>query len=167
MAEFSLPASLKIATGKTRPAPPDAKNVRAFKADDGKTPSHQPRQPRCFLMLHPLRGGWRSSEPAGTHARSHRGPSAAAPPPPVRCERNRPASSISQTWYAWPTTILHLGAIGSRYHSGRRRNRTPRPSPELVAPSLMNSTPAASSAAMTLVRLSITPRTVPLLASIL
>lgn len=30
----------------------------------------------------------------------------------------------------------------------------------------MNSTPAASSAAMTLVRLSITPRTVPLLASI-
>src|SRR6266566_419453 len=46
-----------------------------------------------------------------------------------------------------------------------RRNRTPLPPLELVAPSLINSTPAASRAAITLVRLSITPRTVPLLAS--
>lgn len=46
-----------------------------------------------------------------------------------------------------------------------RRKRTPLPPPELVAPSLINSTPAASRAAITLVRLSMTPRTVPLLAS--
>src|SRR6516165_758916 len=50
-------------------------------------------------------------------------------------------------------------------HSGRLRRRTPRPPPELGAPSLINSIPAASSAAITFVRLSITPRTVPLLAS--
>src|SRR6516162_9689704 len=50
-------------------------------------------------------------------------------------------------------------------HSRRLRRRTPRPPPELGAPSLINSIPAASSAAMTFVRLSITPRTVPLLAS--
>jgi len=50
-------------------------------------------------------------------------------------------------------------------HSARLRKRTPRPPPELGAPSLMNSIPAASRAVITFVRLSITPRTVPLLAS--
>jgi hypothetical protein len=38
------------------------------------------------------------------------------------------------------------------FYFGRRRNRTPLPPPELIAPSSMNSTPAASRAAMTLVR---------------
>src|SRR5277367_3326812 len=58
----------------------------------------------------------RSAEPAGTHARSPVAPSAAAPPPPVRCERNIPASSIPQTWYAPLTTLPHLGITGSRYY---------------------------------------------------
>src|SRR5271157_62772 len=62
--------------------------------------------------------------------------------------------------------VLTAASAAPTSYSGRRRNRTPRPPPELVAPSLMNSIPAASRAAMTLVRLSITPRTVPLLASI-
>ena len=56
------------------------------------------------------------------------------------------------------------GDSGTR-HSGRLRKRTPRPPPELAAPSLMNSIPAVSRAAMTFVRLSVTPQTVPLLAS--
>src|SRR5438034_10872562 len=47
----------------------------------------------------------------------------------------------------------------------QRRKRTPLPPLELAVPSLMNSTPADSRAAITLVRLSMTPRTVPLLAS--
>src|ERR1700730_517436 len=42
----------------------------------------------------------RSSEPAGRHARSRVVPSAAARPPPVRCEKSMPAYSIPQTWYA-------------------------------------------------------------------
>jgi hypothetical protein len=62
-----------------------------------------------------------------------------------------------------PTIRFQPGCETS--YSCRRRNRTPLPPPELAAPSLMNSTPAASSAAITLVKLSITPRTVPLLAS--
>src|SRR4029077_16811485 len=57
----------------------------------------------------------RSSEPAGTHARSRAVPSAAAPPPPVRCERNMPASLIPQTWYACIFTLPHLVITGSPY----------------------------------------------------
>src|ERR1700682_1322062 len=57
----------------------------------------------------------RSSEPAGRHARSRVVPSAAARPPPVRCERSMLASSIPQTWYAFLSTLPHLGTTGSRY----------------------------------------------------
>src|SRR6266567_9252928 len=59
----------------------------------------------------------RSSEPAGRPARSRVVPSAAARPPPVRCERNMPASSIPQTWYACLSTLPHLGITGSRYYT--------------------------------------------------
>src|SRR5205814_10174427 len=59
----------------------------------------------------------RSSEPAGTHARSRVVPSAAALPPPVRCEKSMPASSIPQTWYALLLNLPHLGITGSRYNS--------------------------------------------------
>src|SRR6202043_3391635 len=61
------------------------------------------------------RAGSRSSEPAGRHARSHVVPSAAAPPPPVRCEKSMLASPIPQTWYAYLITLPHLGILGSRY----------------------------------------------------
>jgi hypothetical protein len=72
--------------------------------------------------------------------------------------RRSPASSIP--WRVDGQPIWEV-----LVYSGRLRRRTPRPPPELGAPSLINSIPAASSAAMTFVRLSITPRTVPLLAS--
>jgi hypothetical protein len=42
-------------------------------------------------------------------------PSAAAPPPQVRCERSRLASSIPQTWYPRLITLPHLGIAGSPY----------------------------------------------------
>src|SRR6202030_1673789 len=58
----------------------------------------------------------RSSEPAGRHARSRALPGAAAPPPPVRCERSMLASPIPQTWYAYLITLPHLGIPGSRYY---------------------------------------------------
>src|SRR5271170_1357460 len=79
----------------------------------GRRPA-QTSQPRRFLAPSP-RACWRSSEPAGTHARSRVVPSAAAPPPPVRCERSMPASSIPQTWYTCLITLPHLGITGSRY----------------------------------------------------
>src|SRR5271169_4115216 len=70
----------------------------------------------------------RSSEPAGTHARSPVGPSVAAPPPPGRCERSIPASSIPQTWYTRLITLPHLGITGSRYNNRtvERERRFPR-----------------------------------------
>jgi hypothetical protein len=37
---------------------------------------------------------------------------------PVRCERNIPASSIPQTWYACLIVLPHLGITGSPYHNG-------------------------------------------------
>ena len=49
--------------------------------------------------------GSRSSEPAGRPARSRFVPSAAARPPPVRCEKSMPTSSIPQTWYACLLTL--------------------------------------------------------------
>src|SRR4029077_17773818 len=58
----------------------------------------------------------RSSEPAGRHARSRAVPRAAAPPPPARCERSMPASSIPQTWCPCLITLPHLGITGSRYN---------------------------------------------------
>src|SRR5207244_3685132 len=67
------------------------------------------------------RAGSRSSEPAGTHARSRVVPSAAAPPPPVRCERSMPASSIPQMWYTCTITLPHLGTTGSRYYTDLRK----------------------------------------------
>src|ERR1700736_5020440 len=64
------------------------------------------------------RASSRSSEPAGTHARSRAVPGAAAPPPPVRCEKSMLASPIPQTWYAYLITLPHLGIPGSRYYGG-------------------------------------------------
>src|SRR5262249_59645190 len=58
----------------------------------------------------------RSSEPAGRHDRFRVVPSAAAQPPPVRCERNRPTSSIPQTWYTRLLILPYLGVTGSRYN---------------------------------------------------
>jgi hypothetical protein len=43
-------------------------------------------------------------------------PSAAALPPPVRCEKSMLASPIPQTWYAYLITLPHLGIAGSRYY---------------------------------------------------
>src|SRR4029077_15326762 len=60
----------------------------------------------------------RSSEPAGTHARSRVVPCAAARPLQVRCERNMPASPIPQTWYACIFTLPHLVITGSPYKMG-------------------------------------------------
>src|SRR5712672_256576 len=77
----------------------------------------QPSQPRRFLMLHPFEACSLSSEPAGTPARSRVVPSAAAPPPQVRCERSRLASSIPQTWYPRLITLPYLGIAGSPYYS--------------------------------------------------
>jgi hypothetical protein len=61
------------------------------------------------------------------HVRDHESPlahtpalpscQAATPPPPVRCERSMPASSIPQTWYACVITLPHLGIIESQYTS--------------------------------------------------
>src|SRR5712672_197758 len=73
-------------------------------------------QPAALLPRAPSpRACSRSSEPAGTHARFPVVPSAAAPPPPVRCEKSIPALSIPQTWYACLITLPHLGIVGSRY----------------------------------------------------
>src|SRR3954453_15163816 len=58
----------------------------------------------------------RSSEPVGTHARSRVVPSPATLPPPARCEKSMPASSIPQTWYACLSTLPHLGITGSPYY---------------------------------------------------
>ena len=65
------------------------------------------------------RAGSRSSEPAGRPARSRLVSSAAAPPPPVRCEKSMLASPIPQTWYACLINLPHLGIPGSRYYSSR------------------------------------------------
>src|SRR5207248_6229330 len=53
------------------------------------------------------RACWRSSEPAGTHARSHLVPSAAALLPPVRCEKSKPASS-SPMMVCSPRSLYHI-----------------------------------------------------------
>lgn len=111
-------AELKIATGKTLPAPPDAKKVRAFKIYRWNRmmakPQSSARQPRCFLMLHPLEQVGDHQNPLAHTPRSHRGPSAAAPPPPVRCERNRPASSIPQKMVCVANSSTTSGSIGRR-----------------------------------------------------
>src|SRR5271167_4022894 len=65
----------------------------------GRRPA-QTSQPRRFLMLHPLEHVGDHQNPLA-HARSRVVPSAAAPPPPVRCERSMPASSI-------PPNMVHL-----------------------------------------------------------
>src|ERR1700720_1188050 len=70
---------------------------------------HAPSPPACS----------RSSQPAGTHARSRGAPSAAARPPPVRCEKSVLASSIPQTWYTSLITLPYLGI--SRYQKPARR----------------------------------------------
>jgi hypothetical protein len=80
----------------------------------GRRPA-QPSQPRRFLMLPSPRACSRSSELAGRPARSRVVPNAAALPLAVRCERNMPASSIPQTWYARPLALPHLGITGSPY----------------------------------------------------
>jgi hypothetical protein len=75
-------------------------------------------QPAAPLPRAPSpRAYWRSSEPAGTHARSDLVPSAAALPPPVHCEKSRPASSPPKKWCAPLTTLPHLETTGSRYNS--------------------------------------------------
>ena len=48
-------------------------------------------------------------EPAGIHARSHLVPSAAARPPPVRCERNMPTSSIPPNMVRLPINSTTSG----------------------------------------------------------
>ena len=106
-------AELKIATGKTLPAPPDAKKVRAFKIYRWNRmmakPQSSARQPRCFLMLHPL-------EQVGDHQNplAHTPALTAGQAPQLR--RPRFAAKeigrhrLSQKWYAWPTTLPHLEA---------------------------------------------------------
>jgi hypothetical protein len=59
--------------------------------------------------------------PEQTAPASRAVPSAAARPPPVRCERNMPASSIPQTWYACILTLPHLVITGSPYYSAIAR----------------------------------------------
>jgi hypothetical protein len=47
-------------------------------------------------------------------------PSPATLPPPARCERSMPASSIPQTWYACPITLPLLGVTESPYNLSKR-----------------------------------------------
>src|SRR5438552_7595601 len=77
---------------------------------------HAPSPPACS----------RSSEPAGTHARSRVVPSAAARPPPVRCGRSMPALSIPQSWYACLITLPYLGITGSRYYNSCGNRHCPK-----------------------------------------
>ena len=44
-------------------------------------------------------------------------PSAAARPPPFAAKKSIPASSVPQTWYAYLSTLPHLGFTGSRYNT--------------------------------------------------
>src|SRR5262249_13070770 len=73
-------------------------------------------QPAAPLLHAPSPQAYsRSSEPAGRHDRFRVVPSAAVQPLPVRSEKNRPASSIPQTWYTRLLTLLYLGITESWY----------------------------------------------------
>src|SRR5690606_21235022 len=96
----------------------------------------------------------------------------------LECKVRR-RSALRSVWLSILSRVAaHLEAAGSSAY--RRRspsrievqdfededfNRTPRPPEGLAAPSPISSMPASSSAATTLVRLLITPRTSPLLDS--
>src|SRR5215469_13633248 len=85
-------------------------------------------QPAAPLLHAPSRRAcWRSSEPAGRHARSPVVPSGAARPPPVRDEKSIPTSFTPQTWYACLSTLPHLGITESQYYIVGSNDRTIQP----------------------------------------